>query len=86
MIILRGMSHVKNIRPCMGMCTAALRNKKNTVKFSTNTSPYFHSVLIVLRLLTLLQRGHFGELAVTKKAMHEMNFETLRRRFSVFLT
>ena len=79
MIILRSISHVKNIRPCMGMCTTALRNKKNTFKFSINTSPYFHSVLIVLWLLTLLQRGHFGELAVTKKAIHEMHFESKAR-------
>ena len=61
------------------MCTTALRNKKITVKFSINTSPYFHSVLIVLWLLTLLHRGHFGELAVTKKAMHEMHFESKAR-------
>ena len=49
MIILRNNGHGGIIRVCMGIFTTALRNKKKYVKFSKkNTSPRFHSVLLVI--------------------------------------
>ena len=48
MSILRNNSHGGIIRVCMGIFTTALRNKKY-VKFSKKkTSPYFHSVSLVI--------------------------------------
>ena len=49
MIILRTNSHGGIIRVFMGIFTTALRNKKNTSNSQKkNTSPYFHSVLLVI--------------------------------------
>ena len=48
MIILRNNSHGGIIRVCMGIFTTALRNKKIRQILKKNTSPYFHSVLLVI--------------------------------------
>ena len=48
MIILRANSHGGIIRVCMGIFTTALRNKKIRQILKKNTSPYFHSVLLVI--------------------------------------
>ena len=47
-IILRNNSYDGIIRVCMGILTTALRNKKIRQILNKNTSPYFHSVLIVI--------------------------------------
>ena len=48
MIILRNNSHGGIIRVCMGIFTTALRNKKISQILNKNTSPYFHSVSLVI--------------------------------------
>ena len=48
MIILRNNSHGGIIRVCMGIFTTALRNKKIRQILKKNTSPRFHSVLLVI--------------------------------------
>ena len=48
MIILRNNSHGGIIRVCMGIFTTALRNKKIRQILNKNTSPYFHSVSLVI--------------------------------------
>ena len=51
---------VMAIRVFTRIFTTALRNKKNTVKFSIkNTSLYFHSALLVIWPLAMLKRTHF---------------------------
>ena len=52
MIISRNISHGGIIRVCRGIFTTALRNKKNTSNSQKNTSPYFHSVSLVIWPLT----------------------------------
>ena len=47
------------LRPLLG--------SKNNVKFSMkNASPYFHSASLVVWTLTLLKRGHYSELSISK--------------------
>ena len=66
MSILRNNSHGGIIRVCMGIFTTALRNKKY-VKFSKKkTSPYFHSVSLVIWPLTLMKRAHLSELFISR--------------------
>ena len=48
MIILGSKNQAENIRVCMGIFTAALRNKKYNQILNKNTSPYFHSALLVV--------------------------------------
>ena len=52
MILLRNNSHGGIIRICMGIFTTAFRNKKIRQIFNKNTSPYFHSVSLVIWPLT----------------------------------
>ena len=59
MIILRNNSNSEIMRVCMGIFTIALRNKKMHQILIKNTSPYFHSVSIVIWQLTLTKRTHF---------------------------
>ena len=66
MIILRNNSHGRIIRVCMGIFTTALRNKKIRQILKKNTSPYFHSVLLVIWPLTLMKRTHFSELSISR--------------------
>ena len=66
MIILRNNSHGRIIRVCMGIFTTALRNKKILQILKTNTSPYFHSVLLVIWPLTLMKRAHLSELFISR--------------------
>ena len=64
--ILHNNSHGGIIRVCMGIFTTALRNKKY-VKFSKKkTSPYFHSVSLVIWPLTLMKRAHLSELFISR--------------------
>ena len=48
MIILHNNSHSGIIRVCMGIFTTVLRNKKIHQILKENTSPYFHSILLVI--------------------------------------
>ena len=48
MIILRNNGHGGIIRVCMGIFTTALRNKTIRQILNKNTSPYFHSVSLVI--------------------------------------
>ena len=66
MIILRNNSHGGIIRVCMGIFTTALRNKKIRQILNKNTSPYFHSVSLVIWPLTLMKRAHFSELFISR--------------------
>ena len=55
--ILRNTSHGEIIRVCIGIFSIALRNKKKNSKvLNKNTSPYFHSTLLVIWPLTMLKR------------------------------
>ena len=67
MIILRNNSHGGIIRVCMGIFTTALRNKiiRQILK-KKKTSPYFHSVLLVIWPLNLMKRAHFSELLISR--------------------
>ena len=65
MIILRNNSHGGIIRVCMGIFTAALRNKIIRQILKKNTSPYFYSVTLVIWPLTLMKRTHFSELSIS---------------------
>ena len=60
MIALRNNSHDENIRVCMEISGI----KKYSQILDRNTPLYFHSVLLVLWLFTLLQRGHFSKLCI----------------------
>ena len=62
MIILRNNSHGGIIRVCMGIFMTTQRSKKIHQILNKNISPYFHSVLLVIWLLTLMKRPHFSEL------------------------
>ena len=66
MIILRNNSHGGIIRVCMEIFTTALRNKKIRQILKKNTSPYFHSVSLVIWPLTLMKRAHFSELFISR--------------------
>ena len=65
MIILRNNSHGGIIRVCVGIFTAALRNKIIRQILKKNTSPYFYSVTLVIWPLTLMKRTHFSELSIS---------------------
>ena len=60
MISLRNNSHGGIIRVCMGIFTTALRNKTIRQILNKKTSPYFHSVSLVIWPLTLMKRFHFS--------------------------
>ena len=66
MIILRNNSHGGIIRVCMGIFTTALRNKKIRQILNKNTSPYFHSVSLVIWPLNLMNRAHLSELFISR--------------------
>ena len=69
MIILRNNSHGGITRVCMRIFTTALRTTKNTSNYQKkkkNNSPYFHSVLLVIWLLTLMKRTHFSESSISR--------------------
>ena len=66
MISLRNNSHGGIIRVCMGICTTALRNEQIRQFLNKNTSPYFHSVLLVIWPLTLMKRAHLSELFISR--------------------
>ena len=66
MIILRNNGHGGIIRVCMGIFTTALRNKKIRQILKKNTSPRFHSVLLVIWPLTLMKRAHLSELFISR--------------------
>ena len=70
MIILRNKSHGEIIRVCLGKFTTALWNKKYSQILNKNTSPYFHSESLVIWLLTVLKRTHFGELSISRFTTH----------------
>ena len=71
MIILRNNSHGGIIRVCMGIFTTALRNKKIRQILKKNTSPYFHSVSLVIWPLTLMKRTHFScEMIILRNNSH----------------
>ena len=59
MINLRNNSHGGIIRVCIGIFTAALRNKIMRQILKKSTSPYFYSVTPFIWPLTLMKRTHF---------------------------
>ena len=63
MSILRNNNHGKITRVCSGIFTTALRNKEISQILTKNTSPYFHSALLVIWPLTTLKGTHFSELS-----------------------
>ena len=65
-IILRNNGHGGIIRVCIGIFTSALRNKKIRQILKKNTSPRFHSVLLVIWPLTLMKRAHLSELFISR--------------------
>ena len=79
MVIFRNKSREENFRVCMGIFTAALRNKRCWQILHKNTSPYFHSAMLVLWPFTLFQRGHFSALSISK-------FTTPKRRTWKWIT
>ena len=79
MVIFRNKSRDENFRVCMGIFTAALRNKRCWQILHKNTSPYFHSAMLVLWPFTLFQRGHFSALSISK-------FTTPKRRTWKWIT
>ena len=73
MIILRNKknkSHGEIIRVCMGIYTTALRNNKISQILNKNTSPYFHSALLVIWPLTMLKRIRFSELSISRSTRY----------------
>ena len=50
----------------MGIFTTALRNKKISQILTKNTSPYFHSALLVIWPLTTLKGTHLSELSILR--------------------
>ena len=66
MIILHNNSHGGIIRVCMRIFTTALRNKTIRQILNKNTSPYFHSVSLVIWPFTLMKRTHFSELSISR--------------------
>ena len=91
MIILRNNIHGGIIRVCMGIITTALRNKKNTSNSQKKISPYFHNVLLVIWLPTLMKRTHFSELSFSRLSTYirkaqgwTLHFRTLDLRGEKF--
>ena len=54
-IILHNNSHSGIIRACMRIFMTALRNKKIRQILNKNTSPYFHSLSLIIWPLTLMK-------------------------------
>ena len=66
MIILYNNSHSAIIRVFMRIFTTGLRNKTIRHTLNKNTSPYFHSVSLVIWPLSFMKRTHFSELSISK--------------------
>ena len=66
MIVLHNDSRSGNIRVCMRICTTSLRNKTIRQILNKNTSPYFHSVSLVIWLLFLMKSTHRSELSISR--------------------
>ena len=66
MIILHNNSHGGIIRVCMRIFTTALRNETIRQILNENTSPYFHSVSLVIRPFILMKITHFSELSISR--------------------
>ena len=66
MIILHNNSHGGIIRVCMRIFTTALRNETIRQILNENTSPYFHSVSLVIRPFILMKSTHFSELSISR--------------------
>ena len=69
MIILHNNSQGGIIRVCMRIFTTALRNKTIRQILNKNTSPYFHTVSLVIWPLSLMKRTHFSELSFSRFSM-----------------
>ena len=54
------------IRVCMRYFTTALRSKTIRQILNQNTSPYFHSVSLVIWPLSLMKSTHFSELSILR--------------------
>ena len=81
-IILRSISHGGIIRVCMGIFMTALRNKKIRQILNKNTSPYFHSISLVIWPLTLIKRTHFSEFSISRFSWYVRR----KRKFRKFWT
>ena len=66
MIILYNNSHSAIIGVFMRIFTTGLRNKTIRQTLNKNTSPYFHSVSLVIWPLSLMERTHFSELSISR--------------------
>ena len=68
--ILRNESHGEHMRVWMGIPLldgkTTFRNNKIWQTLNKNTSPYFHSALLVLWPLAFQQRGHFSEYSISR--------------------
>ena len=65
-IILHNNSHGGIIKVCMRIFTTAVRNKTIRQILNENTSPYFHSVSLVIQPFTLMKSTHFSELSISR--------------------
>ena len=54
------------MRVCMRIFVTALRNKKINQILNKNTSPYFHSALLIICLFTTLKETHFSKLSISR--------------------
>ena len=70
MIILHNNTHGGIIRVCMRIFTTTQRNKTICQILNKNTSPYFHSVSLVIWPLSLMKRTHFSELSISRFSMY----------------
>ena len=89
MIILRNNSHGGIMRVCMGIFTTALRYKIIRQILKKNTSPYFHSVSLVIWPLTLMKRTHFSEFSIFSRFstyIRKAQGWTLRLSINPYLT
>ena len=66
MIIVHNNSPSEIIRVCMRIFTTALRNKTIRQILNKNTSPYFHSVSLVIWSLSLMKRTHLRKLSISR--------------------
>ena len=86
MIILHINSHSAIIEVFMRIFTTGLRNKTIRQTLNKNTSPYLHSVSLVIWPLSLMKRTHFSELSISKfstyirkpKAEHSISERPIR--------
>ena len=58
--------HNNSYSVCMRIFTTALKNKTIRQILNKNTSPYFHSVSLVIWLFTLMKRTHFNQLSISR--------------------